>query len=488
MSTKCIKLEIKFNKENKIKKDRFFKELRNKQYDTYVACNKAMTMYYVNAMQDRIIKDIGIPKQSDEDLYGKGFRAYVANQIKESMNNPSSYIVDEVSTFVNSKFNADKKNGLLKGERALASFKRDIPVMTRNKSYKVLEKSEKNYQLNLVLFTNEEMLNFEVENHKKGEGILFDFVNPDASRRSILNRISTGEYKQGSIKLQYNERKSKWMAIISYTFESNIPDSTDKVNIMGVDLGITRIATMAVYNPIEEEHKFISYNHDVLNGEELIHFRQKVEARRRDLGRASKISNTTGHGYKRRMQKFAELGDKVARFRDTKNHSISRYIVNQAIKYNCAIIQFENLSGYTDAAKSSFLKSWSYFDLQSKVEYKAKEAGIEVVFIAPEYTSQRCNKCGCIDSANRDCKNAQAKFECISCGHKDNADNNAAKNISLPNITELIKASINDKKKSEKKLKKLAPVIPYECMQLSLDSLSLTKSEIVLDEGDITFN
>ncbi|MBR4742134.1 MAG: transposase, partial [Desulfovibrio sp.] len=37
-----------------------------------------------------------------------------------------------------------------------------------------------------------------------------------------------------------------------------------------------------------------------------------------------------------------------------------------------------------------------------------------------------CNHCGCIDKGNR---TSQAQFKCVSCGHIDNADFNAAKNI-----------------------------------------------------------
>lgn len=44
----------------------------------------------------------------------------------------------------------------------------------------------------------------------------------------------------------------------------------------------------------------------------------------------------------------------------------------------------------------------------------------------PRHTSQRCNKCGHTEKANR--KN-QAEFECKSCGHTDHADCNGAKNI-----------------------------------------------------------
>ena len=62
----------------------------------------------------------------------------------------------------------------------------------------------------------------------------------------------------------------------------------------------------------------------------------------------------------------------------------------------------------------------------SILEYKAKAAGVELVFVNPRYTSQECNVCGHKESDNRI---TQAKFECKNCGHASNADVNAAKNI-----------------------------------------------------------
>ena len=98
----------------------------------------------------------------------------------------------------------------------------------------------------------------------------------------------------------------------------------------------------------------------------------------------------------------------------------------------------ENLSGFSEQQSEKFLKNWSYFDLQTKVKYKCEEKGIKFILIDPKYTSQRCSHCGCIDSANRDCKGNQAKFKCVTCGHEENADINAAKNISIPMIDSII--------------------------------------------------
>lgn len=86
--------------------------------------------------------------------------------------------------------------------------------------------------------------------------------------------------------------------------------------------------------------------------------------------------------------------------------------------------------------------------LQNKIQYKAKEYGIETVFINPKCTSQRCHVCGNIDKNNRDIKKNQAKFKCTKCGYEGNADINAARNISIQHIEEIIADYIENNKVS----------------------------------------
>lgn len=63
---------------------------------------------------------------------------------------------------------------------------------------------------------------------------------------------------------------------------------------------------------------------------------------------------------------------------------------------------------------------------RSMLEYKAAWSGVMLVAVPPAYTSQACSACGHTAAENR---KAQAVFECVTCGHSENADRNAAKNI-----------------------------------------------------------
>jgi IS605 OrfB family transposase len=70
---------------------------------------------------------------------------------------------------------------------------------------------------------------------------------------------------------------------------------------------------------------------------------------------------------------------------------------------------------------------WNYRYWLMRVESNCQIRCSSFRTVAPQYTSQRCYICGHTERGNRDGE----KFECRSCGHIDNADVNAAKNILL---------------------------------------------------------
>jgi putative transposase len=77
--------------------------------------------------------------------------------------------------------------------------------------------------------------------------------------------------------------------------------------------------------------------------------------------------------------------------------------------------------------KSRFLQAFTYAGIFDKMDRYCEEQNVSVVKVPPAYTSQRCSACGWTRSTNRKGK----VFECTSCGHTEDADANAARNISI---------------------------------------------------------
>ena len=152
-------------------------------------------------------------------------------------------------------------------------------------------------------------------------------------------------------------------------------------------------------------------------GKSALHVHRKYSAIRKRLQREGKF------------RELKRVKDRESRIVKDLNHKISRKIVDMAQVQHAALV-FEDLGGIRQTRKQhrSFkyaLHSWSFYQLQQFVEYKAKLLGIPVLYIDPAYTSQDCSRCGA-----RGQRNGKA-FKCPVCGHVDHADVNAAFNIAL---------------------------------------------------------
>jgi IS605 OrfB family transposase len=81
-------------------------------------------------------------------------------------------------------------------------------------------------------------------------------------------------------------------------------------------------------------------------------------------------------------------------------------------------IALEDLTGIRDRARLRrpqrvTLSSWAFAQLGSFIGYKARRAGVPVIYVDPAWTSRTCADCGHADKRNRV---SQARFTCRGCG------------------------------------------------------------------------
>ena len=84
--------------------------------------------------------------------------------------------------------------------------------------------------------------------------------------------------------------------------------------------------------------------------------------------------------------------------------------------------------------------SWSFYDLEQKLIYKAKQNQSSVIKVDPRYTSQCCPCCGHVEKSNRNKK--IHLFTCKNCGYKSNDDRIGAMNLYRMGIDYLVDSQV----------------------------------------------
>jgi putative transposase len=212
-------------------------------------------------------------------------------------------------------------------------------------------------------------------------------------------------YPKGQCDL-VRRKDGRWYLFVTV----DVPDgsSIDPTDFIGVDLGIANITTDSDGN----RH----------SGKDVERVRRKHNLQRKRLQR----KNTKGA-----KKKIRRLLDKEARFRRHQNHVISKAIVQDARRTGRGIA-LEDLEGIRERVTArggdarNRLSGWAFAQLGTFIGYKARLAGVPVVFVDPRDTSRTCAECGHCERANR---KSQGEFSCKGCGHRDHTDANAARNI-----------------------------------------------------------
>ena len=187
------------------------------------------------------------------------------------------------------------------------------------------------------------------------------------------------------------------------------PPEDDAEDFLGVDMGIVNIAF---------DSQGTQYAGNKLNSVRNRYFKLRKKLQKKNTKSAKRL-------LKKRKQK-------ETRFAKDVNHVISKQLVDKAKALGLGIA-LENLQGIRDrvTVRKPHRRrhaSWSFYDLRTKIEYKAKLAGVKVVLVNPRNTSRMCSVCGYISKKNRP---NQSTFLCQACGHSCNADWNASTNIAV---------------------------------------------------------
>jgi putative transposase len=268
---------------------------------------------------------------------------------------------------------------------------------------------------------------------KKGMGDSFRY--PDAKQfkidagnsRVFLPKLGWIRYRNsrellGTAKnITVSSNGGKWF--VSIQTEREIAEPVHpSASIIGIDVGITRFATLSDGSFIEPLNTF-----------------RKHEQRLARYQRAMSRKTTFSNNWKKAKCKVQKLHTRIANVRRDFLHKAST-----TISQNHAIVCIEDLrvrnmsrsaAGSSEApgnnvrAKSGLNKSildQGWFEFRRQLEYKQVWRGGDVLAVPPRNTSRTCPCCGHVSAENRQ---TQARFACVECAYENNADLVGAINV-----------------------------------------------------------
>jgi putative transposase len=190
---------------------------------------------------------------------------------------------------------------------------------------------------------------------------------------------------------------------------------------VGIDRGIAHTLTLSTG--------------EVFQAPALGDLSQRIVRARRVLGRRKRGSKR----YSAQRAKLSRITARAARIRSDWTHRASSLI---AARFGVVAIEALHVTSMTASAKGTVAEPgrkvrqksglnraileqcWGQF--AQRLDYKLTDRGGMLIAVPAAYTSQTCAGCGVVDARSR---KSQAVFACVHCGHEDNADVNAAKEI-----------------------------------------------------------
>ncbi len=200
--------------------------------------------------------------------------------------------------------------------------------------------------------------------------------------------------------------------VVNYVNRADSPGD----GVAGIDLGIINIAAVAFDNG-----ESIMYSGKALLASDQWYQKRAAKCKPKNWkkGKRQEGQSRRNAGYRRKAGNTRRLAV----------HNLTRHIINESVARGVGTIVLGDLSGIRKDADhgkrgNQKLHAWPFAEILRQIQYKAEQAGIEVVTASERNTSKCCHFCGQIGR-----REPRGLLTCKKCGVQINSDVNGAFNI-----------------------------------------------------------
>ncbi|MBU8883513.1 hypothetical protein KSK37_10500 [Kaistella sp. DKR-2] len=268
------------------------------------------------------------------------FRGEIPTDILGSLNNT-----------IQSNFSKDRAD-YWQGSKSLRNFKKDLPIPLPVKCVTKMryDPEKKAFCFNMFAIP------------------VKTYLGKDFSdKRLIMERLLRKEIKLCTSQVQLKAGKIYWLAVFEFEKEKHL-----------LKPEIIAEASLSLEHPIVAKANNVRIN--IGSKEEFLYRRLAIQAGQKRI-QAGIAFARSGHGAKRKQKALYKTENLESRYVSHRLHLYSRKLIDFCIQQQAGTLILKNQEDKIGIAKEQefVLRNWSYYDLQTKIKYKAEKAGIELI-------------------------------------------------------------------------------------------------------------
>lgn len=312
----------------------------------------------------------------------------------------------------------------------------------------------------------EQVMNI-INKNKNQESIYNCFISLSGQKTSdgkIHIPVKYSRKHHGDLKDYYKNPNKKGQRVISYKiyFEvdkiriilsvpKNVNEVKYKFDYYGIDTNVKHNLFVDKYgNTIDYDRELLSdYISFLKELDEKKNRKDKTKNLTKEEKKLSKKNKIKLDKFKVKMTNMLKVNCSIL-VKQTKELGLNHLVLEDLGIFGRSFSRSDEFEGFKLSRLITLLHLPS---IKNIVKSIGDKNNIQVTFVQPHYTSQTCDSCGKISRENR---KIQEEFECISCGHKSNADTHSASMIEDRMLLDVLRASLMIEEKGLYKPKRLS--------------------------------
>jgi len=260
-------------------------------------------------------------------------------------------ILGSLNNTIQSTFSKNKAD-YWQGTKSLRNFKKDIPIPLPVKCISKMryDPEKKAFCFNMFAIPVKTYL---------GK----DFTD----KRLVMERLLREGIKLCTSQIQLKDRKIYWLAVFEFEKEDHV-----------LKPEIIAEASLSLEHPIVAKANNVRIT--IGSKEEFLYRRLAIQASQKRIQTGIAYARS-GNGAKRKQKALYRTENLESRYVSHRLHLYSRKLIDFCIRQQAGTLILKDQEDKIGIAKEQefVLRNWSYYELQTKIKYKAEKAGIELI-------------------------------------------------------------------------------------------------------------